>query len=286
MQLLTANLPRNHKIYWLGDLHLGTIAAHKEAFEDAIARVARERNSRIIGVGDYVEAIPPYDKRWAQDVLDPEMPTVLDQFHELREYLKPVKKKVLFLLEGNHEAKLSHTGSHVKWLVCDLLDIPFGTYAAKLSVRTTSKTAPQMYKIFNWHGKGQIKSHAGDIITIRANEEAKLKRTLRDLCGDALIMARGHAHKLMVIPPTEELYLVDQGGMIKQRYTKIYRSHTEDDFIPKDARWYVSCGGFLRSQILGASTYIEKAGLPPNVLGYPVLTVENGQIVDIEKVIV
>lgn len=283
MQLLTAKLPRNHKIYFLGDVHLGTQACHKEAFKEAIARVAREKNSRIIGMGDMVEAISHRDRRYQPEIVDPDMPTPLEQFNELIEYLTPVKDKILFLLDGNHEITLSADGHHMKEIVSKNLGVPYGTYAAKISVRTTSKTAPQMYKIFAWHGARSIQSYAGDVIRQTANMKEMLKRRLKNKAGDCLIMAMGHAHKLIVVPPTEKLYLVDGGGKIKQKYTKVVRG---EDFIPEDHRYYLCTGGFMRYQVLGVSIYVERMGYDPVQIGYPVATIENGAVVDVEKVVV
>ncbi len=282
MQLLTANLPRDHKIYFLGDVHLGTSACHKEGFLGAIDKIEGEKNSRIIGMGDMVEAISHKDRRYQPDIIDSEMPVPLEQFNKLVEYLTPVKDKILFLLDGNHEITLSDDGHHIKEIVCKNLGAPYGTYTAKVSVRTTSKTAPQMYKTFAWHGARGLQSHAGDIIRRTANMKEMLKRRLMDKAGDCIIMAMGHAHKLIVVPPTKKLYLVDEGGKVKQKYTKVVKG---EDFIPEDHRYYIGTGGFKRYQIIGVSTWEERMGFPPCELGFPVAHIENGEVVNVEKVI-
>ncbi len=282
MQLLTVNLPRDHKIYFLGDVHLGTKACHKEAFLGVIDRIHGEKNSRAIGMGDMIEAISHRDRRYQPDIIDPEMPTSLEALNKLVGWFMPIKEKILGLLDGNHEIVLSADGHHMKEIVCKQLGVPYGTYTAKFSIRTTSKTAPQMYKIFTWHGARSLQSYAGDVIRQTANMKEMLKRRLKNKAGDCLIMAMGHAHKLIVVPPTEKLYLVDEGGKVKQKYTKVVKG---EDFIPEDHRYYLCTGGFLRYQILGVSSYVERMGFDPVQLGYPVANIENGEVVNVEKVV-
>lgn len=283
MQLIKAKLPRDHKVYFIGDIHLGTLACHKEAFLEVINRIHKEKNSRMIGMGDMIEAISHRDRRYQPDIIDKEMPTSLEALNKLVEWFMPIRDKILGLLDGNHEVVLSADGHHMKHIVCAQLKVPYGTYASKFSIRTTSRTAPQMYKIFTWHGARSLQSFAGDIIRQTANMKEMLKRRLKNKAGDCLIMAMGHAHKLIVVPPSKKLYLVDDGKVVKQRYTGVVKG---EDFIPEDHRYYLCTGGFMRYQVLGVSSYVERAGYDPVELGYPVATIENGVVVDVEKVFV
>jgi len=50
-------------------------------------------------------------------------------------------------------------------------------------------------------------------------------------------------------------------------------------------RWYISTGGFLRTQILGASTYGEKREYNPMDLGFVVCMIRNRAIAGVKKMV-
>ena len=137
-----------------------------------------------------------------------------------------------------------------------------------------------MYKSFLTHGAKSLNSSADDPVRREANMQLSLKRQLKPLAGDCIISACGHNHKLVIKRPISELYLTDDSKNIHQKYTK---ANQTAEYIPPDLRWYVSAGCFYKLYEMGVSGYAERAGYPPNELGYAVVKVVDGVIKDIEK---
>ena len=91
--------------------------------------------------------------------------------------------------------------------------------------------------------------------------------------------------------PIEELQLKVKGRKIVQRYTKPSLKHS-------DYKWYVNAGSFLKkySDIVYededvhwtksrlGSSYTERAGYPPNQLGFYVAQIRSGAIKQIDKI--
>ena len=56
MQLITRNVPANHDIYLLGDIHRGIIAHNKKEYEAVIEKIKLQDNAFAIIMGDLIEA--------------------------------------------------------------------------------------------------------------------------------------------------------------------------------------------------------------------------------------
>jgi len=163
--------------------------------------------------------------------------------------------------------------------VCDNLDVPYGTYTAKVTIQGRNNRL--MYKLFVTHGSKTIRSYADDPKRRYANEKLTLKRQLKFKAGDCAVMVKGHAHKLLVCEPETELYLTDDGKAIQQGYTSWGQ---REPYIHPDARWYGCSGSFLRLYLPGMSGYAEIGEYDPMELGFLVLRVRDRQIQALEPV--
>jgi len=300
MQLISKTLPPSHRIVLAGDLHLGTIAYHEKGWLKLVKRVMEEEDLYIALGGDLVESILVDDKRFQASTHDPKVPPMA-QMDWVKSDLALIKDKILFILNGNHELKLMKYGDLTKRMcmgdqyidraetegrtVVDKgLGVPYGGFSTKLSVYVSEhKKRKFCYKLFYTHGRLTVKSVADDPIRRRANMSIQVKRKLFPLCGDAVIMATAHCHQLIAVPPNHELYMTDDGVDILGNYT---RGMQTGNFIPPNLRWYVSTGSFLKSQILGATTYSEAAMYPPSDLGYAIVHCEDKKITNIEEVFI
>ncbi|KKK74953.1 hypothetical protein LCGC14_2878630, partial [marine sediment metagenome] len=134
------------------------------------------------------------------------------------------------------------------------------------------------------HGRKQINSIADDPIRVEANMQLILKRHLKDLHGDCVLMCKGHTHKIIICPPRSLLYLYTGAKGITQGYTTT--EHLAQ-YIPPESRYYLNTGSFIRLYREDELwTYQETMEFKPVELGFPVVRVRNGVIEGVDKVIV
>lgn len=285
MKLFEKILPRTHNLYLISDSHEGTILKHRKGYKRAIEKIANDPLGYVCHLGDVAEGITIDDKRYCLQTIDPETITPVKQYKAALEELLPIKDKILVILEGNHDWKISgRYGSILKEIVCAQLagnkgsETVYGTYSCKIAIK--DKNGQLQFKIFLTHGSGGLSSTADDPVRREANMCLALKRKLSRKAGDCILSATGHNHKLLVKPPISELYLKDDGKEIRQAYTSIDQTAA---YIPPDLRWYVSTGCFYKLYHEGVSGYAERAGYDPNELGYIRVEVIDGKIKNVYK---
>jgi len=242
-----------------------------ESFYDGIP----PRHNYGINMGDTLEAITLDDERYDPAICK-NFP--LEQMKDAIELLRPIKKKLLCMLYGNHEKKLMRFGNLTEWMA-QKLDVPYGTFSAKLTY--VDRKGRLLFKHFVTHGRKSINSIADDPIRRIANLKLILKKHLKYKAGDAILMCKGHTHKLLVSKPESELYLTDDTRKLSQAYTT--SDHTQN-FIHPDHRWYVNTGSFYRLYELGVSGYAEEADYDPIAQGFAVVRVRDRIIVGIDQV--
>jgi hypothetical protein len=286
MKLLTQYVPKNWRLYVLGDLHAGTSLFHESAFKKVIASIRRDKDARVVLMGDLIEAIAVDDKRFQYNTHDPSLPTPQMQWEYIGDLLRPIADRIAAVLAGNHEYKLKKYAD-ITQMICSRAGIPEknGTFSCKVHFINQDTGEPQ-FKGFFIHGRRAISTSADDPIRQDANLQLTLKRILKNKAGDCYLMARGHSHKLIVSPPNKSLYLTDDGEDIHQNYTKS-SNVAGDEYIHPDHRFYVCSGSYYRLYGKdGISGYAEQAEYDPVELGYVKLFVRNNKIVKAEKVII
>jgi len=260
----------------LGDTHYGTTLRHEDGIGEAIEFIGTNKTeTRAVFMGDAIEAIIVDDKRYDPDTLEEPIP--LQQANHCIKDFYPIRKKFIAWLLGNHEAKLSKFGNVSKF-IADGLDVPYGSYSAVISVYTTKDEL--QYRLYVAHGFGAVDSKLPAPDEREHSMLRSLKRQLFLKVGHCNVMAMGHSHKLLVKPPTPELYLCGE-KYLKQQYTQ----PDNGDYIHPDLRYYVNTGSFykLYQETSEASGYAERMGLNPNMLGFPIIHVRDGEIKNIEK---
>jgi hypothetical protein len=284
MQLIRKVVPNDFNLFCFGDCHEGTILFHRHGMDNFIDIV----NSPYEGLphtsnfcvhhGDGIEAITVDDKRFDISTIDKDS-CVPDQQAEAHvKTLMPITKKLVTILEGNHEAALRKYGNLTARMAKELC-IPFGTTTAKISY--VDGNGHLILKQFATHGRKPISSTADDPKRRRTNMELILKRHLKHKAGDCLLQTKGHTHRLLVCRPDPDLYLYDNGKEIHQKYT---RSDKAAGYIHPDHRWYANTGSFYKLYVTGASSYAEKAEYDPVELGFVVVLIRDRKIIDIRKI--
>lgn len=282
MKLITKQLPSNHNLFFFGDLHDGSVLSCGKGWNKLIEMMNSEydgcSNNYGIDGGDMVEAIMVDDVRFSPEKFDEPLP--LAQMNVAIEKREPIKDKLLAILMGNHERKLWRFGD-ITAEVCKKLGVEYGTFTIKLTV--LDNKGELMYKLYDTHGLKSISSTADDPKRRQVNMQLILKRHLKFKTGDCAVMIKHHVHKLLVCKPESELYLVDDGKKIKQKYTGWGQT---EEYIHPDARWYGCAGSFLKLYGEGISGYAEIAEYDPVELGFLILVVRDKKIKELKPVYV
>jgi predicted phosphodiesterase len=278
MKLLERSIPANCQIMLISDTHEGSNMCHREGIERALDWVMAKRNRYFVHLGDEIDAICSDDKRYQYE--EGEDPIPLRQAFAVVEQFTRVRHRGLVWLYGNHPEKLQRFGNLTRDIICRQLGIPYGTWTCKLRLMCGDK---QVLKMFLAHGfRGNLSSNAKDEEQRRANLMAGLKRKLVAKAGDCLIMAMGHTHKLIVVPPSRRLILADDGEKIIQSY--LSQGDGSAAYIEPDCRWYVNTGSYLKMYQQGTDGYAERAGYDPHELGHAVISIKKGELAGIEPV--
>jgi len=286
MEIVAREMPADYEIYDTGDWHCGAANSNLQGIKQMIGEIESAPDKYLILKGDLIDAIETSDKRFSLTSFDKAtVTTPHEQAINVLQILQPVKDRILFCLLGNHEYRLLPTFSPLD-LWCDSLGIPWGGINAKFIHLHNGK--PQ-WKGFYMHGRKQFNSHAKDPIQKRANREAALKNTLKDLAGDCIYMSCGHAHALICVQATlgDQLYLYDDGKNIRQRYRA--EINQAASYIDAEARYYCCSGSFLSTMSRPGQrliSYSEVAGYAPQEHGYIRQTVRDHKLVAVERVVI
>ena len=240
----------------IGDVHLGHANCDETLLKEAVERIRSKRNTYWIGMGDMMECIWRKDKRhvescyapwlWGQDQV------LRAQRERLNKYLKPIARKCLGYLWGNHEMYAQQKlGAEVYPAFLGELDKDTGLSLGihgfiTLKLRRASNgNDVQNYHIYAHHGYG-----GGNLAGSKALKLERLPARY-----DASLYLMGHMHATHVLSGLRT-YPPNKGGGIQQR------------------QWRAACtGSFLRTIVEGQEMYAEAKGLTPLPVGYPVVTI-------------
>lgn len=285
MNLLRQHIPADCNIFIGGDKHGGALSSHKKGFLKLCDALESEcdgiqpENNFYIDMGDVIESITLDDKRF-----DPQNCTDYSPIVQVQEAVTdytPIKNHIICMLDGNHPRKLWRVVPNLTGHICQLLDVPYGDYTAKITM--IGKDGNTAFKVYATHGRKTINSNLADPAQAWASKQRALKNALRELAGDCIIMAMGHSHQLVHVEPHNRLYIYDTGDDIEQGYVT---PQPDAQFIHPDQRWYINSGSFLRTQMVGHSTYAEIAQYAPVELGYYKIEIRDYKPVSVERVCV
>ena len=291
MQLINRVVSSDFNLFLFGDAHLGTVLNHATGFEKFIDTIQSPyeglKASRNIGVdhGDAIEAISIDDKRYEPTLVKDPRGTPFDQANDYVKLMKPIREKIVTILEGNHERKIRSTVNLSKYIATEL-GIPWGTFTAKIAYRDYKGNL--LFKHYAMHGRKMINSIVEGEELRQAKMAETLKKQIKNKAADCTLMSKAHIHKLIIKKPENNLFLTDDGEDIHHNYTGFNMANNRGskhkvNFIHPDYRWYCTTGSFLKQFALGESGYAERAEYDPVELGFLVGVVRGGQIMKINK---
>jgi predicted phosphodiesterase len=220
-------------LYAVGDLHIGDLNCEYTMIQDTIDRIKADPYALVIGMGDWLNVATKHSVGKA--VFDQEYDTT-QQLKIARRMFLPIKDKLVGLLEGNHEYRLSKEGFNITDVMAETLDTEFLGYSTLLSINIQGTR----YVVYATHGHGGGSTKGGVV--------NKLKKL--DNVVNADIYLRGHSHQLL-------------------HFKQPIRSVSPvDNSIIETERWYVDTGSFLSYD----DSYAEKANFTPANLGSPIIT--------------
>lgn len=286
MKVINVCLPDNHEIVLEGDEHRGSFLFHEKGLQQCHDYIMDKKNRYVVKMGDLIEAITCDDKRYNPKT---NSKGILNQLSDCLNMMVPIRNRILTILDGNHENTLSsRLGDNVAENWCYELNklgksqVHHGTYTCIVQVNDLKGNL--MYKLYATHGRKTIGTSADDPQRQLSNLRLILKRHLRDKMSDCIVMAKGHAHKLIITEPLmTRLTTSDSKGNINVNYME---STFNSDYIHQDHRWYVCTGSFSKMYGDGISGYAEIAEYDPVDLGYAVIKVEDRNVVSVRKVII
>jgi hypothetical protein len=157
----------------VGDIHFGAIGFLLDLYRKAIERITNEPNRLTIFMGDQLDAITPYDKRFNPDTayshdIDEQRQEFQDETQPLideHKRLLHLYRKVLGFLHGNHEYNIRGiTRPYIENQFCNNNALQFcGSRAViGLDFRWKGKKISEdnQYKILAIHGVGGSKPEA------------------------------------------------------------------------------------------------------------------------------
>lgn len=253
--------------------HIGSIMCHRSGIEYAIDYVASNKNCYFLHLGDWLEAVCTDDKRYhspPDNLKGKEQTIPMKQALDAVKMFYPIRKKILAALMGNHERFLSKVANLVEDVICNRLEIPYGTEACRIIL--SAKGQP-LFNTFAMHGRKIFNSNAKDFEQREANMRAALKLYLQEQQGDCSIMLCGHGHKIIIVNPSPRLILVDGEEGQQQNYLQ---GITGTGYIQPDQRWYAMCGSARKSRMDGYDDYAQC--FPAADLGFVRIVVTDGQI--------
>lgn len=244
----------------LFDIHLGALACNEEALRRSLDRIYSGPRVYTIGGGDYAEYITKSDKRFDIGSLAPWMVTkeslsdpARAQTERIIEYFKPISKKFLGLISGNHEGSIyKYHERDVLGEVCRGIGRPElamgyeGWLVLNFYETERSVTPDHVITIRLHHGFGGGKGEGAPMIAMQT--------MMFTNAADLTLM--GHIHRRAVANPAVVERLDTNGNLVH------------------DIRKGAYCGTFLATRIVGPSTYSAISGYTPTMaVGSPLITI-------------
>lgn len=280
MKVFKYKIPNNCNIMMFSCTHHGTLNSYQEGIDKMVNAIQSSydglpaKNNRAIDFGDTIEGILPDDPRYCDGV--DAGGRVFRQLQTAVDVRMPIKDKIITGLLGNHEWKLWKFGS-AEEMIWDRLGVPFGTFSC--IIEYVNKKGMAMFRQFATHGRMTFNSRIPDPKERDNTMRRGLRRALQYKADDCLVMTQGHAHKVVIDGPIPILSIKSENGRVKQSYLK--QDDQAANHIDPDLRWYACVGSFLKTYGDGTSGYAELLGLDPIPLGYCVMRIRDGRMIDI-----
>lgn len=243
------------RLHATGDWHLGNRGCAEGHLRRTIAQIGKERNSAVLLMGDLGDFIGPSDKRWEPAAISEKLGledledwgTTLERW--VSDVAKPIKGKIIGVLEGNHEATYSRQNHQaITQHIAGDLGCPELGYTSLIRIVFEAKDGSRDMTIMATHGSGGARTEGGKL--------NRLIATMQIAKADLVLM--GHVHTcLMHRDP--RLIRIDPDGAPAE--------------LGETSTMGVVTGTYLRTYCHGHSGYGERAGYKPTPIGHPVIVI-------------
>ena len=224
----------------LGDIHVGHAGFNEDLYKSRIKAITKQKNRYTIFMGDQLDAITVYDKRFNPDMsVEHDVDNQREIFQKLTQPLfdahkKSDNEKIFGLMHGNHEYKIPQISrAYLENLFCRPNEVEFlgaKCYIA-LEVRYNKKILAQ-WEIMAMHGSGG------------GQPERMFKQMKTDNYMD--IFMCGHLHQKRYIPG--ESYQMDfRSGNVWRRPTHSINTGTFCEFLVEGTSGY----GDQKNEVMG-----------------------------------
>ena len=238
------------RLYAVGDTHVGSEACDEKRCAELAQIIAADDDALAVGLGDYIEAVAPSDRRYHPTEVAVEPENLNNIFYcqaaMFAEIFKPTVGRWAMVIPGNHEtfaASRYHTDAAA--LIAGWLGTKYQgreDEAGWLQIRlySTGKKRRGTVDIYCQHGWGGGELRGGDAL--------KLERLCYRKQAQAVLMA--HVHRSHAFPVTVES--VNAAG-----------------WEVKETRW-----GVISYPLIEKHGYIARRGGNAPPAGYAVLEIE------------
>ena len=231
----------------LGDIHIGHAGFDVELYKKRISAIAKQKNRYTLFMGDQLDAITVYDRRYNPDMsLEHDIDNQREEWQKLTQPLidahkKSKNEKVWGLMHGNHEYKISQVSRpYLENHFCKPNGIEFlgaKCYIA-LEVRHNKKVLAQ-WEIMAMHGSGG------------GQPERMFKQMKVDNYMDIFLC--GHLHQKRYVP--SEAYQMDfKTGKVWKRPTYSVNTGTFCEFLVEGTSGYGDTKNEVSGTPIGTAT--------------------------------
>lgn len=231
------------------DIHAGVRACDFDRFKEDVEEMRKTPNMYGFLGGDMCDFISPDDKRFDAKTLTPETLLELNDLplkmaRQVIDVLLPIKHKLLFGLEGNHEKSLhDHKNIDIASYICTTLGIPNLGYSALVRLklnRGLSNKSTKTINIYASHGFGSSLKFGGKI--------NRLIDCIHMVEADLYFMGHNHGKGVAMVD-------------------RFYISNTGIEKIVAHHKVCILGGTYLRTYQRGTSGYGERKGYAPAPIG-------------------
>jgi len=282
MKRIEAVIERDSEVYLMSDTH-EDIMMNERGLTKHITHISKEPKYRKwIHLGDWIEAIATDDKRYQfVEVKDKngnirqQCPIPHKQAQKISDIFMPIAEQGIVGLLGNHERRHHRIINLAEYICSEKLGIPYGTGMARVILKDSNGN--RLFNFLVCHGAWLFTSNAKDYEQQQANMKAMLRMRLNALrIADCALLACGHAHKLLISPPANPLYLNDSDQGMKQHYLE---TDCTASYIPPEQRWCCCTGSYRKNMVDGMDDYAETLG--PVELGCIKVIIKAGKIANV-----
>ena len=251
----------------LGCLHAETEGFDRPLFESAINRVKANPLARVVGCGDYFDFARSAYRRHlnsyqgdedSRKSIDKSVTTQTGEFYD--RYFRKIKGQILGFAEGNHHYTFPDGTTNTQ-LLCRLAEVPYLGVASwhRLFLRQGAHPVRTL-SLFVHHGNW---SQSAGGRTKGASRNAADVHAIGRL-ADIVIFAHDHKPDAWL----DKWQTVSSHGPPKIKYR---------------TRAFVRAGTFMEGEVQGCTTYVERALLRPETIGYVVLKLTFAQAYSAER---